>query len=75
MYNEYFKNLKESFNVIYKDLYENDNYTSDDVEQGEKLLKKNAPLAILCNHVRQDILSSDRELATFYKWAKINTLI
>lgn len=75
MYNDYFKHLKDSFNEIYDYLYNSDDYTIDDVQQGEKLLKKNAPLAILCNHVRQDILTSDRELATFYKWAKINTLI
>ena len=75
MYNEYFKHLKDSFNTIYDHLYNTDDYTMEDVEKGEKLLKKNAPLAILCNHVRQDILTSDRELATFYKWAKINTLI
>jgi hypothetical protein len=75
MYNDYFKQLKDSFNTIYDHLYKTDDYTSEDVEKGEKLLKKNAPLVILCNHVRQDILSSDRELATFYKWTKINTLI
>lgn len=75
MYNDYFKHLKDSFNTIYDHLYNTDDYTMEDVEKGEKLLKKNAPLAILCNHVRQDILSSDRELAAFYKWAKINTLI
>lgn len=75
MYNEYFENLRVSFNTIYGKLYVTNDYTMEDVEKGEKLLKKNAPLAILCNHVRQDILSSDRELATFYKWAKINTLI
>lgn len=69
MFEQFAEGLKESYNNIYNELYEND-YKSDDVEKGDKLRKKNPACATLCMHIRKDLLTSDRELAAFYLWAK-----
>lgn len=69
MFEKFANDLKESYNTIYNDLYEND-YNRDDVEKGEKLKKKNPACAALCMHIRKDLLTSDREIAAFYLWAK-----
>lgn len=69
MFEQFAQQLKESYNAIYNHLY-NDGYDNDDVEKGEKLVKKNPACAALLMHIRKDLLTSDRELAAFYLWAK-----
>lgn len=65
--------LLKSYNKIYDELYQN-GYKTEDVEKGDKLALNNKALALLCNFVRKDITSSDREIAALYLWAKENNL-
>ena len=65
--------LLNLYNTIYNDLYEND-YTYDLLEKGEKLLKNKA-LYNLLFILRGDLLTSDREIAAYYLWAKKSELI
>ena len=65
--------LLNEYNAIYNDLYEN-GYNYEQLENGEKLLK-NKPLYNLLFILRGDLLTSDREIAAYYEWAKKSELI
>ena len=69
MFEQFAKELRESYNAIYNNLYEND-YNIEDVKKGEKLSKYNPACAVLLMQIRHDLCTSDRELAAFYLWAK-----